>query len=139
MAWARKPGHDSYWMFHRDVFRELLPPPAGRSLDVGCGEGRLPRDMKAWGYNVAGVDVSPTLIAAARDADPTGDYTMADAGELPFADGTFALVTAFMSLHDIDHSKMPSRDCQSPRSGRPLVRGDNAPVPDRGAVRGQCP
>ncbi len=102
IEWAREPGHDSYWKFHRDIFRELLPAPAGRVLDVGCGEGRLPRDLKSWGYDAAGVDASPTLIAAAREADPAGDYQVADAAELPYPDDTFALVTAFMSLQDID-------------------------------------
>lgn len=42
VAWARKPGHDSYWTFHRDAFLELLPAPRGLTLDIGCGEGRLP-------------------------------------------------------------------------------------------------
>lgn len=102
VAWARTPGHDSYWWFHRDVFRELLPPPAGRALDVGCGEGRLPRDLTSWGYDVVAIDGSSTLIRYAREADPDGDYRVADAAELPFADDTFALVTAFMTLHDID-------------------------------------
>jgi SAM-dependent methyltransferase len=102
VAWARKPGHDSYWQFHRDVFKGLLPPPTGRALDVGCGEGRLPRDMKSWGYDVAGVDGSETMIRYAREADPEGDYRVADAASLPFDDESFQLVTAFMSLHDID-------------------------------------
>jgi len=102
VAWARKPGHDSYWKFHRDIFRQLLPPPSGRAVDVGCGEGRFPRDLKSWGYDASAVDVSQTLIAAARAADPDGDYVVADAAELPFPDRTFALVTAFMSLQDID-------------------------------------
>jgi hypothetical protein len=31
VAWARTPGHDSYWRFHRDLFFELLPPPGSRS------------------------------------------------------------------------------------------------------------
>jgi SAM-dependent methyltransferase len=102
VAWARKPGHDSYWQFHRDAFRRLLPEPEGRALDVGCGEGRLPRDLKSWGYDVVGVDVSPTLIRYARDADPSGTYEVADGASLPFPDATFNLVTAFMSLQDID-------------------------------------
>jgi len=102
VKWARAPGHDSYWQFHRDEFRKLLPPPAGRALDVGCGEGRLPRDMKSWGYNVIGVDGSETMVRYAREADPDGDYRVADAASLPFADAKFALVTAFMTLHDID-------------------------------------
>jgi SAM-dependent methyltransferase len=100
--WARRPGHDSYWQFHRDRFIELLTPPVGRVLDVGCGEGRLPRDLKRLGYDVIGIDGSETLIAFAREADPDGDYRVADAADLPLPDGSVRLVTAFMSLHDVD-------------------------------------
>jgi SAM-dependent methyltransferase len=102
LAWARQPGHDSYWQFHRDRFVELLPASAGPTLDLGCGEGRFPRDLKARGYDVIGVDVSPTLIDYARGADPGGDYRVADAASLPLADASVRLVTAFMSLHDMD-------------------------------------
>jgi SAM-dependent methyltransferase len=102
VAWARAPGHDSYWRFHRDRFLELLPPPSGMTVDVGCGEGRLPRDLKARGYEVIGVDASQTLIEHAREADPEGDYRVADAASLPIEDASVQLVTAFMSLHDID-------------------------------------
>jgi ubiquinone/menaquinone biosynthesis C-methylase UbiE len=101
LTWARTPGHDSYWRFHRDRFLALLPPP-GSLLDVGCGEGRLPRDLKALGYDVVGVDGSATLIGHAREVDPDGEYHVADAARLPQADGSFPLVTAFMSLQDVD-------------------------------------
>lgn len=102
VAWARKPGHDSYWTFHRDAFLELLPAPRGVTLDIGCGEGRLPRDLKARGYEVIGVDASATLIRHAQDADPDGDYRIAEAAALPVEDGSMSLVTAFMSLHDMN-------------------------------------
>jgi SAM-dependent methyltransferase len=102
VAWARRPGHDTYWRFHRDRFLGVLPPPAGLTLDVGCGEGRLPRDLKARGYHVIGIDGSATLIEHAREADPEGDYRVADAASLPIANASVHLVTAFMSLHDID-------------------------------------
>jgi SAM-dependent methyltransferase len=102
VEWARRPGHDTYWQFHRDRFLELLSPPAGRVLDVGCGEGRLPRDLKRLGYDVIGIDGSETLIAFAREADPDGEYRVADAADLPVPDGSMQLVTAFMSLQDVD-------------------------------------
>jgi SAM-dependent methyltransferase len=102
ITWARAPGHDSYWRFHRDQFFDLLPPPGRLTVDIGCGEGRLPRDLKARGYNVVGIDVSPTLMGAARAADPDGDYRCADAARLPLADGSCDLAVAFMSLQDVD-------------------------------------
>jgi SAM-dependent methyltransferase len=102
IAWARKPGHDSYWRFHRDVFLAGLPPPPARVVDLGCGEGRLPRDLGRLGYDVIGIDPSTTLIEAARDADPDGDYRIAGAGAVPLPDSSADLVTAFMSPQDID-------------------------------------
>jgi SAM-dependent methyltransferase len=102
VAWARKPGFDSYWRFHRDLFLELVPPPGRRTLDLGCGEGRLSRDLKALGHDVIGVDASPTMLAAGREADPELETHLADAAALPFADGAFDCVIAFMSLQDIE-------------------------------------
>jgi SAM-dependent methyltransferase len=102
IRWAREPGHDSYWRFHRDLFFELVPEPSGRTLDLGCGEGRLSRDLAALGHDVVGVDGSPAMIAAAREAAPELEFHVADAASLPFADGSFGLVIAFMSLQDID-------------------------------------
>jgi SAM-dependent methyltransferase len=102
VAWARKPGHDSYGRFHRDLFLELLPAPGRRTLDLGCGEGRLSRDLKALGHHVVGVDVSPTMLAAAQEADPQIETYLADAAALPFADAEFDCVVAFMSLQDVD-------------------------------------
>ncbi len=100
--WARAPGHDSYWRFHRDQFLNLLPPPARLTLDIGCGEGRLTRDLKKLGHHVIGLDASPSLVAAAREADGSIDVRLADAAALPIDDASADLAVAFMSLHDID-------------------------------------
>ena len=102
IAWAQKPNHDSYWRYHRDQFLELVPPAGRRTLDVGCGEGRLSRDLKALGHHLVGIDASATMIAAAREADDAIETHLADAAALPFADGSFDLVVAFMSLQDVD-------------------------------------
>jgi SAM-dependent methyltransferase len=102
VAWAREPGHDSYWRFHRDQFLELVPPPGRRTLDLGCGEGRLSRDLKALGHRVAAIDASATMVAAAREADADLDVSLADAASLPFDDDAFDLIVAFMSLQDVD-------------------------------------
>jgi SAM-dependent methyltransferase len=102
VRWAREPGHDSYWRFHRERFLDLVPPPGRLTLDVGCGEGRVTRDLRALGHTVLGIDASETMVAAARNADPDGEYVVADAAALPFPDGHADLAVAFMSLMDVD-------------------------------------
>jgi SAM-dependent methyltransferase len=101
-AWARAPGHDAYWHESGPALFELLPPPGRATLDLGCGEGRVARDLKTHGYDVVGIDAAPTLVRLAREADPGGEYRVADAAALPFEDGSFDLVVAFNSLMDID-------------------------------------
>ena len=102
VQWARTPGHDSYWRFHRDQFLRLLPPPGRQTLDIGCGEGRLARDLKELGHRIVGIDSSPSLVAAAREFDPSMDVRLADAAALPLDDACADLAVAFMSLQDID-------------------------------------
>jgi SAM-dependent methyltransferase len=102
VQWARKPAHDSYWRFHKAPFFELLPPPGRLTVDVGCGEGRVARDLKALGHNVIAVDVSPTMVQAAREADPEMQVILADAARMPLDAGVADLVVSFMSLHDAD-------------------------------------
>jgi SAM-dependent methyltransferase len=110
LAWTREPHLDSYWRFHRDAFLELVPEPGRRTLDLGCGEGRLSRDLKALGHSVVGVDVSATMLAAAREADPSIETHLADAAALPFADAAFDCVIAFMSLQDVDDFEQAIRE-----------------------------
>jgi ubiquinone/menaquinone biosynthesis C-methylase UbiE len=106
IQWARAPGHDSYWRFHRDQFLDLLPPPGRQTLDIGCGEGRLARDLKEFGHRIVGIDSSPSLVAAAREFDPSMEVRLADATALPLEDACADLAVAFMSLQDID--EMPA-------------------------------
>jgi SAM-dependent methyltransferase len=102
IAWARKPGHDSYWRFHREAFFELLPAPGERTLDLGCGEGRVSRDLTALGHHVVGVDASRTMIDAARSASVEFACVHADAARIPLRNASFDLVIAFMSLQDVE-------------------------------------
>jgi ubiquinone/menaquinone biosynthesis C-methylase UbiE len=100
LAWARTPGHDAYWRY-RDAFFALLPEPGEATLEVGCGEGRVTRDLTARGHRVTSIDASPTLLRAAAEADPAGRYVEGVAEALPFADATFDLVVAYNSLMDV--------------------------------------
>jgi SAM-dependent methyltransferase len=111
IAWAREPRLDSYWRFNRDAFLELVPPAGRRTLDLGCGEGRLSRDLKALGHAAVGVDRSEAMVAAARDADPSIEVQIADAAALPFEDASFDCVVAFMSLQDVEDMRGAVGEC----------------------------
>jgi len=100
-AWARTPGHDVYWSY-RDAFFELVPEPGRATLEIGCGEGRVCRDLAARGHAVTGIDQSLSLVKAAAEAHPEGTYAIADASALPFDDGVFDLVVAYNSLMDME-------------------------------------
>ena len=103
--WAAhvRGGGDAPYEWNGPAFFDLLPPPGGLTIDVGCGEGRTTRELGARGYSVVGVDSAPTLIGLAREEDPSGEYAAADAVDLPFDDGVAALVVAFMVLQDLEN------------------------------------
>ena len=98
-------GHDAYWAY-RDAFFELLPPAPARALEIGRDEGRVSRDLRSRAYDVTGLDVAPTLVDAARDADPHGAYVVGDAAALPFDDGLFDLVVSYNSLIDVEDMRV---------------------------------
>jgi SAM-dependent methyltransferase len=103
IQWARTPGHDSYWRFHRDAFLPLVPPPGALTLDIGSGEGRVGRDLAQLGHVVVGVDGSPAMAAAAASHPGAGGpVVLGDAAALPFGDAAADCVVAFMSLQDVD-------------------------------------
>jgi SAM-dependent methyltransferase len=132
LAWARTPGHDAYWHY-REAFFALLPAAPGSVLEVGCGEGRVARDLAARGYRVTGLDASPTLVAAAAEPDPEGTYAVGAAEALPFADDSFDLVVAYNSLMDVED--MPSAVREAGRVLRPggrLCACVTHPVADAG-------
>ncbi len=101
IRWARTPGFDAYWYFRDAVFDAILPPPRGRALEVGCGEGRVTRDLVERGYDVIALEPADTLVRAAADADPIGRYAIADGHEVPFADDEFDLVVSYNVLQNV--------------------------------------
>lgn len=62
----------------------------------------MSRDLRDRDYDVVGLDSSETLIRAARDADPSGEYVVGPAEKLPFDRSSFELVVAYNSLMDVD-------------------------------------
>jgi SAM-dependent methyltransferase len=118
VRWARTPGHDAYWYYRDSFFDGVIPPAGRRTLEIGCGEGRVARDLAARGHRVAGVDTAHTLVRHAREADASGAYALANSAALPFPDRSFDIAVAYNSLQVVDD--MVGTVCEA---GRVVERG----------------
>ena len=108
-TWTRhaRAGYDIYRDgLNTPSFLALLPGVQGLSgLDIGCGEGSNTRELARLGAKMSAIDVAPTFIRYADDAEkvePLGIvYAVADATNLPFGSSSFDFATAFMSMMDM--------------------------------------
>jgi SAM-dependent methyltransferase len=91
-AWA-----DLAESHNRPLFEAVLDAagagPGARLLDVGCGSGLTLVLAAERGAVPSGVDISPGLLAIARDRLPQADLREADMESLPFGDDAFDAVT----------------------------------------------
>jgi ubiquinone/menaquinone biosynthesis C-methylase UbiE len=76
IEWARAPNHDAFWAY-RESLIAFVGRGEGEALDVGCGEGRVSRELKACGYRVTALDPVRELVNAAREARSADDYAIA--------------------------------------------------------------
>ncbi len=129
------------------AFLSMLPDVSGLTgLDIGCGDGHSTRLIAARGARMTAVDIAPTFIRLAREEEerePLGiDYRVASALELPFPDGVFDFVVAFMSLMDIPQlHRALSEACRVLRSAGFLQFAITHPcydTPERGWVRNEA-
>jgi SAM-dependent methyltransferase len=136
IAWARTPDHDAFWAYRASLL-SFIGQGQGEALDVGCGEGRVSRVLKACGYRVTATDPVEALTAAAEQAGSADDYRVATAASLPFADNTFDLAVAYNVLMDVDD--VPAAVAEIRRVLRPcgtLIASIPHPFTDRGRFAG---
>jgi SAM-dependent methyltransferase len=100
-TWARASNHDAFWAY-RASLAAFIGGGDGEALDVGCGEGRVSRELMALGYKVTATDPVSALVERAAQANSAHDYAVAGASRLPFEDGRFDLVVAYNVLMDVD-------------------------------------
>jgi len=108
--------------YHR-VISGAIPDRCDRALDVGCGTGRLTRELSRVVPHVTGVDRDEQSIAVARAlAGSAGiEYLHGDFLRLPLQPGSFGLVTAVASLHHMDSAAALRRMAELLQPGGALV------------------
>ena len=104
-AWIASLGERGDWSRENVLDPVMLSRIRGRgfakALDVGCGEGRFCRIMKAAAISAIGVDPTASLLDEARRRDPSGDYRLGRAEALEFESASFDLVVSYVTLIDI--------------------------------------
>src|SRR5262245_1232732 len=101
IVWARLPNHDAFWAY-RSALASFIGQGDGVALDIGCGEGRVSRELKALGYRVTACDAVRAMVAAAAEGCCADNYAVADAAALPFDSGQFELTVTYNMLMDVD-------------------------------------
>ena len=102
ISWARSSELDGFRDGTWPELASLVPSPSGRTVEIGCGEGRASRQLIDLGHEVIAVEQSITLAAAAASGDPCVRVIRSDCAALPLASGAFRLVMACMVLQDVD-------------------------------------
>jgi len=95
---------DYFTVLTSQVLDSLLDAVGARSgvrlLDVASGPGNGTAQAAQRGAIAIGADISPVMAAHARRQYPEVPFVVADAEDLPFADGAFeAVMTNFGILH----------------------------------------
>jgi ubiquinone/menaquinone biosynthesis C-methylase UbiE len=138
---VNSPGHSqSVSRRAQQLLNHTTPRPGQHYLDVGTGNGRVAIDMAVHHQlDVTGVDVDKEQIRLARAAADGLDnvqFLTLDGRDLPFAEGSFDIVSAFKVTHHIANWQEAVQEMiRVLRAGGYLVFADLV-VPERLAAIG---
>jgi SAM-dependent methyltransferase len=106
---------------HKPFDRELLDRFAakvegrGEVCDLGCGPGHVARYLRDAGAAVFGLDLSPQMLAQARQLNPGISFREGNMMSLNLADGALAGITAFYAIVNIPQESLPAVFCEMHR------------------------
>ncbi len=101
-AYSRLEFPGTYYLAYRDLPGLITTHVSGRrALDFGCGAGRSTRFLRTLGFDVVGVDVSPDMVARAREIDPGGDYRKLEGAGLAELARPFDLVLSAFTFDNV--------------------------------------
>lgn len=77
-------------------------------LEIGCGAGRLTKQLASHFDRVYAVDISPEIIDYARKAIPNEniDFSVIDGLHLPYADGSVSAIFTTIVLQHLDNKEI---------------------------------
>lgn len=90
------------------AFAELVRAGGGGPVaDVGCGTGRITAYLHGLGLDVSGIDLSPGMLAVAREAHPELRFQEGSMLALDLPDASVAGVLAWYSIIHVPRELLP--------------------------------
>ena len=141
MEEAKRYWNEKYWVRHMrdddleniedtwvDKYDEIISAHKGSLLDLGCGVGQYSKYFHDKGFSVTSADISERALAYLSDKYDVIDTVRVDMTEpLPFADKSFDMVFANLSIHFFSESDT-----------RSLIAEINRVLKDDGIFVGSC-
>jgi len=95
--------------FDRELLDRFAADLRGRGpvCDLGCGPGHVGRYLAERGVEVIGVDLSPGMVALARQLNPGLRFERGDMLALALSDASLAGLVAFYSLIHLERGAAP--------------------------------
>jgi len=126
-----KQGTDIYDPFYASVYDDLVfdkvkneyeigkiiqatgPTNQSLILDIGSGTGDHVASFVSKGYNAVGLDISPPMVAIAREKYPNLDFSVGNATEVMlYPAHTFTHITClYFTIYDINNKFLFFRNC----------------------------
>jgi ubiquinone/menaquinone biosynthesis C-methylase UbiE len=108
------------------VMRMLRSEAAGTAIDIGCGEGRMMREIASMGHRVVGVDIDRGLLTLAIDAGPVVRCRLP---QLPLGERVFDMAVISLVLEHVPEYELVFREIgRVVKSGGLLVAVLNHPM-----------
>ena len=124
-SWAAsydEPGNPIIALEEPAVWSLVDHLPPGRALDAACGTGRHARHLVALGHEVVGVDLTPEMLARARETVAGAEFLEADLARIPSDDAAFDVVVCGLALaHVVELDRVVGELCRVLRPGGHLV------------------
>jgi len=90
------------------AFAELvLAAGLGPVADIGCGAGRVTAHLKGLGLTAFGIDLSPQMVAVARQAHPGLQFEVGSMLDLDLPDATLGGLLAWYSTIHVPDDRLP--------------------------------
>ncbi|AXI80747.1 class I SAM-dependent methyltransferase [Peterkaempfera bronchialis] len=90
------------------AFAELVrAADAGPVADLGCGPGHVTAHLHGLGLSAFGIDLSPAMIALARQAHPDLRFDQGSMTDLDLPDGSLGAIVAWYSVIHTPPERLP--------------------------------